>query len=165
MAPGKLLDDTSSNNNDNNAVSGSHLKPTVYLIDDYHPAAVEKAQKLFDLVLPTDPRCQTWQEHAEYLLVKSSSLTSSDIATAPKLRAIGKQGVGVDKIDTQACAARAIPILNTPGVNATAVAELVLALTMAVAREIGSIQVRQSQGQAIPKQTCSGLLLTSRTLV
>lgn len=96
--------------------------------------------------------------------MRSSALKASDIKSATKLRAIGKQGVGIEKIDGQACAAAGIPILNTPGANATAVAELVLALTMTVAREIGSLQVRQSQGEVVPKQKCSGLLLTGKTL-
>lgn len=53
---------------------------------------------------------------------------------------------------------------STPGVNSQAVAELVLALTLSVAREIGSISVKQSNGLKVPKQTCNGLLLRNKTL-
>ena len=80
------------------------------------------------------------------------------------MRAIGKQGVGLDRVDVDACASAGIEVFNTPGVNSKAVAELVLALTMSVAREIGSIKLRQHQGETIPKEMCSGLLLSGKTL-
>lgn len=139
-------------------------KPTVYLIDNFHPDAVRHAQSLFNVVLPTNSEIKNWKDNAEYLLVKSSSLSASDVQAARKLRAIGKQGVGIDRIDAAACKQAGIKIFNTPGVNSSAVAELVLALTTAVAREIGSIQVRQSRGQSVHKETCSGLILSRKTL-
>ncbi|KAM0283608.1 hypothetical protein ACHAQH_002386 [Verticillium albo-atrum] len=101
---------------------------------------------------------------AQYLLVRGSRLTAKDIDSCPYLRAIGKQGVGIDKIDAKACAARGIPILNTPGVNARAVAELVLTLTTAVARQVGTVITKQSFGVLVPKEKFSGLLLHRKTI-
>jgi len=46
---------------------------------------------------------------------------------APKLRVIGRAGVGVDNIDTEAATRRGIVVMNTPGANAVAVAELTIA--------------------------------------
>jgi phosphoglycerate dehydrogenase-like enzyme len=158
MAPGILVDDQESE------LVSSRQRPTVYILDEYHPSAIKRAQKLFNTILPADPECRNWKENAEYVLVRGSAISATDIQVARKLRAIGKQGVGIDKIDQQACSKSGIAILNTPGVNASAVAELVLALTLAVAREIGSIQVRQSRGESVHKQDCSGLLLTNKTL-
>ncbi|KAK5083810.1 hypothetical protein LTR05_006316 [Lithohypha guttulata] len=140
-----------------------NTKPKAYLIDSYHPEAVARAQQLFDLVLPDSPECKNWKQ-AEYLLVRGSRLTADDISACRNLRAIGKQGVGVDKIDASACAASGIKILNTPGVNARAVAELVLTLTMALARQVRSIAVRQELGHAVPKEECSGILLHKCTI-
>ena len=90
-------------------------------------------------------------------------MTADDIASCPNLTAIGKHGVGIDKIDQEACAKRGIKILNTPGANARDVAELVLALTMAVARDIRSITVRQ-MSKPVPKETCNGLTLYGKTI-
>jgi len=145
---------------DHPTISG---KPTAYLIDPYHPAAVTRAQELFNLILPNTPECQNWRQ-AEYLLVRGSRLTAGDIASCDNLRAIGKQGVGTDKIDTAACSARGIKVLNTPGVNSQAVAELVLTLVMAVARQVRSISLRQAAGEAVPKGTCNGILLHKCTI-
>lgn len=72
--------------------------------------------------------------------------------------------LGIDKIDATACRERDIKIFNTPGVNAQAVAETVLTLTMSVARQVGHITASQSHGKAIPKETCSGLIISGKTI-
>lgn len=158
MAPARIADDLPSQ-------TETHVssKPTVYLMDTFHPAAVSHAQKLFNAILPGTPEHQNWRD-AQYLLMRSSRLSAEDIASCPNLRAIGKQGVGIDKIDADACASRDIKIFNTPGVNARAVAELVLSLATSVARDISSIGIRQSQGQQVTKESCSGLILYQKTI-
>ncbi|PPJ54939.1 hypothetical protein CBER1_06073 [Cercospora berteroae] len=97
-------------------------RPKLYMIDKFHPEAVKHAQLLFDVVLSTDPENQNWKSNAQYLLVKGSYITASQVATAKKLRAIGKQGVGLDKIDVEACSKAGIKVFNTPGANAGSVA-------------------------------------------
>ncbi len=62
--------------------------------------------------------------------------TAAMIAAAPNLRLIQKIGVGVNTIDLDAARARGIPVCNLPGTNARAVAELALALMLAVLRRI-----------------------------
>lgn len=139
-------------------------KPTVYMIDTFHPDAVAHAKTLFNVVLPTNEECRNWRQNATSILVRGSYVTADDIKNAPNLIAIGKQGVGIDKIDQEACAAHKIAILNTPGANAQAVAEMVLALTMAVAREIRSITIRQLSPQPLTKEACSGLTIYGKTI-
>ncbi|KAH7305217.1 D-isomer specific 2-hydroxyacid dehydrogenase [Stachybotrys elegans] len=139
-------------------------KPTVYLLDSFHPEALKYCQKRFNAILPGDPGHANWRQDAKYLLVRSSYVTAEDVAQSPKLKAIGKQGVGIDKIDAKACEGRGIKIFNTPGVNARAVAETVVALTMGVAREIPRIVTEQSHGTPVPKETCSGLIIHKKTI-
>jgi phosphoglycerate dehydrogenase-like enzyme len=62
--------------------------------------------------------------------------TAEMIAAAPRLRLIQKIGVGVNTIDLEAARARGIAVCNLPGTNARAVAELTLALMLAVLRRI-----------------------------
>ena len=62
--------------------------------------------------------------------------TSEMIAAAPKLRLIQKIGVGVNTIDLDAAKARGIPVCNLPGTNSRAVAEMTLALMLAVLRRV-----------------------------
>ena len=72
--------------------------------------------------------------------------------------------IGIDKIDASACKQRGIKIFNTPGVNAQAVAETVLALTMSVARQVGRIATLQNAGEVVPKESCSGLIVHNKTI-
>ena len=161
MAPG-LIDSgiTSESSTSPNGVN----KPTVYLLDTLHPKAIERARSLFNTILPSDPKHAEWRDHAEYLVIRGSYLTTEDVEACKNLKAIGKQGVGIDKIDGEACKARGIKIFNTPGVNAQSVAETVLSLTMSVAREIGRIIALQSVGIKVPKETCSGLIINDKTV-
>lgn len=62
--------------------------------------------------------------------------TAPMIAAAPRLKLIQKIGVGVNTIDLEAAKARGIPVCNLPGTNARAVAELALALMLAVIRRV-----------------------------
>jgi phosphoglycerate dehydrogenase-like enzyme len=62
--------------------------------------------------------------------------TSDMIAAAPKLRLIQKIGVGVNTIDLEAAKTHGIPVCNLPGTNSRAVAELTLALMLAVLRRV-----------------------------
>ncbi len=56
--------------------------------------------------------------------------------SGPRLRVISKYGIGVDRIDVAACTAAGIPVLFTPGVNHTTVAEHTFLLMLALAREL-----------------------------
>src|ERR1700691_1719213 len=58
------------------------------------------------------------------------------LEASPKLRVIGRAGVGVDNIDADAATRRGIVVMNTPGANAIAVAELALGLMIALARQL-----------------------------
>src|ERR1035438_1138752 len=62
---------------------------------------------------------------ADALVVRSAVQADAKLLeSAPKLRLIGRAGVGVDNIDTDAATHRGIVAMNTPGANAVAVADL-----------------------------------------
>src|SRR5436305_475475 len=74
---------------------------------------------------------------ADALLVRSAVQVTKDVlAQAPKLRVIGRAGVGVDNVDLDAATAAGVLVMNTPGGNAVSVAEHTLALMLAMARYI-----------------------------
>jgi D-3-phosphoglycerate dehydrogenase len=54
----------------------------------------------------------------------------------PRLRVLSKYGIGVDKIDVAGCTARGIPVLFTPGVNHTTVAEHAFLLLLSLERHL-----------------------------
>jgi D-3-phosphoglycerate dehydrogenase len=72
--------------------------------------------------------------HPDAILVRSAELHG--VAIAPEVCAIGRAGAGVNNIPVTAMSARGIPVFNTPGANANAVKELVLAGLLLAARNI-----------------------------
>lgn len=74
---------------------------------------------------------------ADALVVRSAvQVDDTLMSAAPKLRVIGRAGVGVDNIDADAATRRGIVVMNTPGANAIAVAELAIGLMIGLARQI-----------------------------
>jgi D-3-phosphoglycerate dehydrogenase / 2-oxoglutarate reductase len=69
------------------------------------------------------------------ILLRSADLHA--VRIAPGVRAIGRAGAGVNNIPVADMSARGIPVFNTPGANANAVKELVLAGLFFAARNIG----------------------------
>ncbi|MFM9197019.1 MAG: 3-phosphoglycerate dehydrogenase, partial [Planctomycetia bacterium] len=60
-------------------------------------------------------------------------ITRAVLAKAvPRLKVLSKYGIGVDKIDVAACTELGIPLLFTPGVNHTTVAEHAFLLLLAL---------------------------------
>jgi D-3-phosphoglycerate dehydrogenase / 2-oxoglutarate reductase len=71
------------------------------------------------------------------IIVRSaSSITADIIAAAPKLKVIGRAGVGVDNIDVSAASDRGVIVLNTPSGNTIATAELTFTHLLCTARPI-----------------------------
>lgn len=66
----------------------------------------------------------------------NGAVTRRMIEAAPKLKVIGRHGVGVDAIDLVAAAARSIPVVNTPEANNVSVGEGFFALALALAKRI-----------------------------
>lgn len=77
------------------------------------------------------------------------------------LRVISRYGAGVDRVDLAACKARGITVTNTPGVNATAVSELVFGLMLSLARNIPQLHAAVQRGEW-PRN--DGMELAGRTL-
>jgi phosphoglycerate dehydrogenase-like enzyme len=145
--------------------SVSETRQKLYILSEFHPAAIKHAQSLFECILHTDPEAQNWRSNATAILVKDYYIEEKDLLAAPQLRVIGKQGVGLDKIDVEACAKYNVKICNTPGVNAGAVAEMALCLAFSVARSVPQLVIRQRiEGESVRKETVSGLLLSKKTV-
>jgi D-3-phosphoglycerate dehydrogenase len=82
---------------------------------------------------------------------------------APKLRVIGRAGVGVDNIDADAATRRGIVVMNTPGANAVAVAELTIGLMLALARKLPTANSTMHAGKW-EKKNLQGAELRGKTL-
>jgi D-3-phosphoglycerate dehydrogenase len=101
---------------------------------------------------------------ADALVVRSAvQVDAKLLESAPKLRVIGRAGVGVDNIDTAAATHRGIVVMNTPGANAVAVAELTLGLMISMARSIPKANATMHAGKW-EKKSLQGAELRGKTL-
>jgi D-3-phosphoglycerate dehydrogenase len=73
---------------------------------------------------------------AEFLLVADWAVTAADLESAPRLRLVQHQGVGYERIDTAALAARKIPLCLCPAGTATGVGEHTLLLILALLKKL-----------------------------
>jgi D-3-phosphoglycerate dehydrogenase len=101
---------------------------------------------------------------ADALVVRSAVQVGDELMShAPKLRVIGRAGVGVDNIDADAATRRGIVVMNTPGANAVAVAELALALMISLARKLPMANATMHAGKW-EKKNLQGTELRAKTL-
>ncbi len=102
--------------------------------------------------------------NADGLVVRSAvQVDDKLLAFAPRLRVIGRAGVGVDNIDADAATRRGIVVMNTPGANAIAVAELTLGLMIALGRQIPKANATMHAGKW-EKKSLQGVELRGKTL-
>lgn len=70
----------------------------------------------------------------EAMIIRSDKVTEEVMAAAPGLKIVVRAGAGFDNVDLNAATARGIVVMNTPGQNSNAVAELALGLMIYMAR-------------------------------
>jgi len=116
-------------------------------------------------VIASNPK--EYEQHladAEALVVRSAvKVTKAVLEKAPKLRVIGRAGVGVDNVDLASATAAGVLVMNTPGGNAVSVAEHTLALMLAMARSIPQANA-STKGGKWEKKKFTGNELRGKTL-
>jgi D-3-phosphoglycerate dehydrogenase len=103
---------------------------------------------------------------AEYdgLAVRSATkVTAEVLAAAPKLKVVGRAGIGVDNIDVPAATQRGVVVMNTPHGNSITTAEHAIAMMFALARQIPQAD-KSTQAGKWEKSRFMGVELTGKTL-
>jgi D-3-phosphoglycerate dehydrogenase len=96
-----------------------------------------KEQPGWKVVLTTKDNLKAEMADADALIVRSATKVTAELMElAPRLRAVGRAGVGVDNIDLEAATKRGVLVMSTPGGNAVSVAEHTFALLLALARQV-----------------------------
>jgi C-terminal binding protein len=73
---------------------------------------------------------------ADGLMIQGFAVTGADLARFPKLRTVVRMGVGYDKLDRPAAAARNVMVCNVPDYGTTEVADHAIALALTLRRGI-----------------------------
>jgi D-3-phosphoglycerate dehydrogenase / 2-oxoglutarate reductase len=129
----------------------------VYVLNPIHPMGLDILDRHTELVRWDDPRAAGWHDDAEGLVVRGNiPVTADDLARARKLKAVSKHGTGVNNIDLEAARKHGVTVMNTPGINAEAVAELSMALALATSRRVAQIDRMLRAGEKVAREDVDG---------
>ncbi|MCC8089711.1 MAG: NAD(P)-binding domain-containing protein [Rikenellaceae bacterium] len=71
---------------------------------------------------------------ADALIIRSDKVTKEVVDAAKNLKIVVRAGAGYDNVDLEACSAKGIVVMNTPGQNSNAVAELAIGMMIFMSR-------------------------------
>ena len=123
-----------------------------------------KVQPGWNIVVSNPKEYAQHLSDADALMVRSVVKVNAEVlAKAPKLKVIGRAGVGVDNVDLPAATAAGVLVMNTPGGNAVSVAEHTLGLMLGMARSIPQASASTKSGKW-EKKKFMGTELRGKTL-
>src|SRR3984893_7167673 len=118
----------------------------------------------WNIVLTTKETLIAQIADADALIVRSTTkVTPELLEKAPRLRVIGRAGVGVDNIDLEESTKRGVLVMSTPGGNAVSVAEHTFALLLALARQVPRLDKAIHEGRW-EKSSAAGTEVRGKTL-
>ena len=138
----------------------------VLITDTISPGAlfVLEAEDAWDIIVSNPTDFTAHLADTDAIVCRSATkITRAVLDQAPKLRAIGRAGTGVDNVDIDAATAKGVVVMNTPGGNAISVAEHTLALMFALARMIAQANESTKAGNW-EKKKFMGTELNGKTL-
>ncbi|MEW6306580.1 MAG: phosphoglycerate dehydrogenase [Verrucomicrobiota bacterium] len=119
--------------------------------------------KVLEKRLPEAELLPLVSEVAAMVVRSETKVTRKVIEAAPKLRVVGRAGVGVDNVDTEAATAHGVVVMNTPSGNTISTAELSFSMMMALARKIPQAHMSMKAGEW-NRKAFSGTELYGKTL-
>ncbi|SRR5579875_301694 len=122
----------------------------------------EKVQVVNSPAITQGELLETAGEYDAFIVRSRTKITKQVIEKAVRLKVIGRAGVGVDNIDSEAAAERKVKILNTPDALTNAVAEFTVGLMLCLARKIPQAHDSLRNGQWL-KSSFHGTELSGST--
>jgi D-3-phosphoglycerate dehydrogenase len=119
-------------------------KVLVATVKPFAPAAVDGIKKVFE---GTDYEIEVLEKYADQadfidaakdadaIIIRSDKANADVINAADKLKIIVRAGAGYDNVDLAAATEKDVCVMNTPGQNSNAVAELALGMMVYMARK------------------------------
>jgi len=115
-------------------------RPRVLIFEAIHPAALAWLRERAEVAFAPDLREEALLPlvvAVDGIVIRANGrVTDRLLAHAPRLRVVGRHGVGLDNVDLDACTRRGIWVVYTPLANVEAVAEHAVGLMLAVAKRI-----------------------------
>ncbi len=117
----------------------------------------------WNIVQTTKDTLTTELPDADALIVRSATKVTPELLDkGPRLRVVGRAGVGVDNIDLDEATKRGVLVMSTPGGSSVSVAEHTFALLLALVRQLPKFDASMRQGKW--EKSSSGAEVRGKTL-
>lgn len=143
-------------------------KPVVLLYEEIHKTALaileEKAEVRWAESLEEEALLEQVADIEAIVIRANGRVSRRLMEAAPKLKVVGRHGVGVEAVDLQAARDLGIVVVNTPDANTQSVAEHCLGLMLAVASQIVRADKATRRGEWHVRYEYIGTELQGKTL-
>ncbi len=138
---------------------------TTIIFDPISDQALDYAYKNLKEVIRWDEVKEEDLEKCEACIIRVYKLDKYTIDKMPNLKIIAKHGVGTDSIDLDYAKSKGIRVTNTPTANSNSVAELIVGLSLALARKIVDSHKKVLEGvDRISPPELTGFELSNKTI-
>lgn len=140
----------------------------ILLYEDMHETGKallsEKAEILFAHSLEEDSLVKEVKEVNGIIIRANGKVTRKMMVSAPKLKVIGRHGVGVENIDLEAATEKGIWVVNTPDANDISVAEHFFGLAIILSKMLKKADIALREGRWGARYEYTGNELHGKTL-
>ena len=126
--------------------------PKILVVEHIHPAGEALLSESGELVFPYPQNADgilAAIDDCDALVVRNTKITRSILEAAPRLRVVGRHGVGYDSVDTAAASALGIPVVYTPAANTESVAEIAVGFILMLGRRIHRAHAAMQSGELL----------------
>jgi D-3-phosphoglycerate dehydrogenase len=140
----------------------------ILLVEHIHQAGEAMMAKKAELVFPKPQNIEGILAaigECNALVVRNTLITRQIMEAAPKLKVIGRHGVGYDTVDTKAAAELGIPVVYTPAANTESVAELSVSFILALCRKLVIANTAMQSEELLSETVTMAIMARQRGLI
>lgn len=136
----------------------------VIVTEPIHPDPLRLLGQHVDVITWDHEAARDWSD-ADAVIVRAAAVTREQIASAPRLKVIGKHGIGVNAIDVAAAREYDIQVVYTPTANVNSVAELAIGMMLTLGRKLEeNMRAIQKGAQRIAPPELTGRELQGKAI-
>jgi D-3-phosphoglycerate dehydrogenase / 2-oxoglutarate reductase len=141
--------------------------PKILIVEHIHPAGEALLAQAGELVFPAPQNAQgilAAVGDCDALVVRNTRITRSILEAGPRLRVVGRHGVGYDSVDIAAAGTLGIPVVYTPAANTESVAEIAVGFLILLGRRIHRAHAAMQTGELLSDTVTLSVMAQRRGL-
>jgi D-3-phosphoglycerate dehydrogenase len=126
--------------------------PKILIVEHIHPAGEALLAGAGELIFPQPQNAQGILAaigECDALVVRNTPISRAILEAGPRLRVVGRHGVGHDSVDSAAAGTLGIPVVYTPAANTESVAEITVAFILMLGRKIHQAHAAMRSGRLL----------------